>query len=267
MTDHASHVSTSDEHAGAPADDVHDAGAIINRREAVRRVGAMLGGLTLVGGSALLSACEKERPKAPVRSPIGEFTVQDIDLLDEIADTILPTTKTPGAKAAQVGAFMALMVTDTYKPSDQQVFRAGMGTLDASCQKTNGVTFMAATPAQRLALLETLDREQKAHGEARSAARKAREKPDTTKAEAAKTERFLPGQQKEAAAGADVGQAAAITADTPAHYFRMMKELALLGYFTSEIGCTQAQRYEETPGRWEPCVPYTKGDAAWAPHA
>ena len=46
MTDHASHVSTSDERAGAPADDVHDAGAIINRREAVRRVGAMLGGLT-----------------------------------------------------------------------------------------------------------------------------------------------------------------------------------------------------------------------------
>ena len=267
MTDHASHVSTSDEHAGAPADDVHDAGAIINRREAVRRVGAMLGGLTLVGGSALLSACEKERPKAPVRSPIGEFTVQDIDLLDEIADTILPTTKTPGAKAAQVGAFMALMVTDTYKPSDQQVFRAGMGTLDAICQKTNGVTFMAATPAQRLALLETLDREQKAHGEARSAARKARGKPDTTKAEAAKTERFLPGQQKEAAAGADVGQAAAITADTPAHYFRMMKELALLGYFTSEIGYTQAQRYEETPGQWIPCAPYTKGEPAWAPHA
>jgi len=264
MTDHES---TTDEHAGAPADAVHDTDAVMNRREAVRRAGAMLGGLTLVGGSALLSACEKERPKAPVRSPIGEFTVQDIDLLDEIADTILPTTKTPGAKAAQVGAFMALMVTDTYKPSDQQVFRAGMGTLDAICQKTNGVTFMAATPAQRLALLETLDREQKAHGEARSAARKAREKPDTTKAEAAKTERFLPGQQKEAAAGADVGQAAAITADTPAHYFRMMKELALLGYFTSEIGCTQALRYIESPGRYDPCVPYQKGEKAWAGHA
>ena len=267
MTDHASHVSTSDEHAGAPADAVHDAGAIINRREAVRRVGAMLGGLTLVGGSALLSACEKERPKAPVRSPIGEFTVQDIDLLDEIADTILPTTKTPGAKAAQTGAFMALMVTDTYKPSDQRVFRAGMRTLDAICQKTNGVTFMAATPVQRLGLLETLDREQKVHSEARSAAQKARGKPDTTKAEAAKTERFLPGPQKEAAAGADVGQASAITADTPTHYFRMMKELALLGYFTSEIGCTQALRYIESPGRHDPCVPYQKGEKAWAGHA
>jgi hypothetical protein len=47
----------------------------------------------------------------------------------------------------------------------------------------------------------------------------------------------------------------------------MMKELALLGYFTSEIGMTQAQRYAETPGRYDPCVPYKPGDKAWAPHA
>ena len=31
------------------------------------------------------------------------FSDADISLLDEIADTILPTTKTPGAKAAKVG--------------------------------------------------------------------------------------------------------------------------------------------------------------------
>jgi hypothetical protein len=51
------------------------------------------------------------------------------------------------------------------------------------------------------------------------------------------------------------------------HYFRMMKELALLGYFTSEIGYTQAMRYTETPGRFDPCVPYAPGEKAWAPHA
>jgi hypothetical protein len=43
--------------------------------------------------------------------------------------------------------------------------------------------------------------------------------------------------------------------------------LALLGYFTSEIGCKQAQRYIEAPGRYDPCVPYQPGDRAWAPHA
>ena len=47
----------------------------------------------------------------------------------------------------------------------------------------------------------------------------------------------------------------------------MMKELALLGYFTSEIGYTKAMRYTETPGRYDPCAPFEPGDKAWARHA
>ena len=55
--------------------------------------------------------------------------------------------------------------------------------------------------------------------------------------------------------------------DEPAHYFRILKELTFLGYFTSEIGYHQAMRYRETPGRFDPCVPYAPGDKLWAPHA
>jgi hypothetical protein len=47
----------------------------------------------------------------------------------------------------------------------------------------------------------------------------------------------------------------------------MMKELALLGYFTSEIGYTRAMRYIETPGRYDPCAPHKPGDKSWAAHA
>jgi hypothetical protein len=217
---------------------------VIDRREAVRRVVAMLGGLTLVGGSSLMAACERQRPGGP-RVAIGAFTVEDIDLLDEIADTILPDTKTPGAKAANVGAFMALMVTDTYKPEDAQVFRDGMRTLDALCFQTNKASFVAAKSEQRLSLLEKVDREAKSYMDLRSEARKSRERADTT----AQTNASPP------------------PADPPTHYFRMMKELALLGYFTSEIGCTQALRYVEMPGRYDPCVDYKPGDRAWAGHA
>jgi hypothetical protein len=53
----------------------------------------------------------------------------------------------------------------------------------------------------------------------------------------------------------------------PAHYFRMMKELALLGFFTSKLGCTEALRYVEAPGRFDPCLPYSPGEPAWASHA
>ena len=203
---------------------------LINRREAIRRVSALLGGVAFVGGSGLLAAAEKARPAA---ARTGEFTDPDIAFLDEIAETILPATKTPGAKAAKTGAFMALMVTDCYSPAEQRVFHDGMRKVDEEMQKANGMPFMAATPAQRLAVLTVLDHEQKRVMDARGAA--------------------PPG---------DAGNL-----KQPAHYFRMMKELALLGFFTSEIGYTKVLRYTEVPGRFDPCIPYTQGEAAWAAHA
>jgi glucoside 3-dehydrogenase (cytochrome c) hitch-hiker subunit len=246
----------------------------ITRREAIQRVTAMLGGFALVGGTSLIAACEKAQQggkdtaaTAGPQQAIGQFTPQDIAYLDEIADTILPTTSTPGAKAAKTGAFMALMVTDTYEDKDAAVFRAGMTTLDEASKKANnGAGFMAATPQQRLTLLEQLDKEAKAHMDARNAAREKSKGGKPTEAEK-KAAQALPDQRKEAAPGADVGAATAITADTPSHYFRMMKELAMLGYFTSEIGCKQAMRYIESPGRFDPCVPYAPGEKSWAPHA
>ena len=52
--------------------------------------------------------------------------------------------------------------------------------------------------------------------------------------------------------------------DEPPHFFTMMKQLTILGYFTSEPGATQALRYNPTPGRFDGCVPYKLGDRAWA---
>jgi hypothetical protein len=230
----------------------------IDRREAIKRVSAMLGGIAFVGGSSLLSACER---RATADAAVEDFTPDEVAFLDEIAETILPETSTPGAKAAMTGAFMALMVKDTYDPKDQKIFRDGMRSVDEATRKAHNVSFMAATPAQRLAVLEKLDREQKRHSDAREAAdRKKRGLTPIAVAE-------KPDQREEDILGTDAGPAIEITTDAPAHYFRMMKELALLGYFTSEIGCMQAQRYVESPGRYDPCVPYKPGDKTWAPHA
>ncbi len=53
-------------------------------------------------------------------------------------------------------------------------------------------------------------------------------------------------------------------ADAPAHYFRILKELTVIGYFSSELGATQALRFIEVPGRFDGSAPYQKGDHAWA---
>jgi len=192
---------------------------LVTRREAIRRVTTLLGGVALVGQSAWLAGCA-----AGQRDSRSLFSETDVALLDEVADTILPTTKTPGAKAAGVGSFIATMVEDTYDPREQRVFLDGLSTLERESRAQNGGGFMASSPAQRVALLERLDREAIEY-------------------------------MREPGAG-----------DRP-HYFRLIKELTLLGYFTSEIGYTQAMRYVESPGRFDPCITYTVGDKAWAPHA
>ena len=44
----------------------------------------------------------------------------------------------------------------------------------------------------------------------------------------------------------------------------MLRDLTVLGYFTSEIGATQALRFVEVPGKYDACIDYKKGDKAWA---
>jgi len=44
----------------------------------------------------------------------------------------------------------------------------------------------------------------------------------------------------------------------------LLTELTVLGYFTSQIGATQALAYEAVPGRWQGCAPLAPGQKAWA---
>lgn len=186
----------------------------MDRREAVQYISLLLGG-TLVGGSAFLSGCKSDTGVSMT------FTPEDVAYLDEVADTILPPTKTPGAKAAKTGQFMTVMVNDCYEEKDQKIFHEGMKKLNDLSKKTYGDSFVKIKPEQRHDLLVKLDNEQKA---------------------------YMKNKKK----------------DDPSHYFRMMKELTMLGYFTSEIGCTQARRYVETPGHYDGNLPYKKGDKAFA---
>jgi len=188
----------------------------MNRRDALSRVALIMGG-TVIGAEALLSGCKTS-------TKYGEslnFTPDDTAYLNEIAETIIPKTDTPGAKDAKVGEFMTVMVTDCYPETDQKIFREGMKKLDEASNKANGASFIKSTAEQRHKLLVDLDKEAKDYQKSK--------KPDD-----------------------------------PSHYFTMMKQLTLTGFFTSKPGATQALRYEAVPGRYDGCVPYKKGDKAWA---
>jgi len=48
------------------------------------------------------------------------------------------------------------------------------------------------------------------------------------------------------------------------HYYTMIKQLTVWGYFTSRQGARQALRHLPVPGRYEACTSLKKGDKAWA---
>lgn len=198
----------------------------MDRRNALARVALLMGG-TVVGADFFLSGCSSpaqtvDKAGAPVAAEAPVLDMDQVHLLDEVGETIVPATaQSPGAKAARVGRFMGVMVRDCYTPADQKVFMDGIDQLNEACGKQYDKGFLACTPAERTAFLNTLDKAQKAYTAAKKPA-------------------------------------------DPAHYFRLMKELALLGYFTSEVGATQALRYLPVPGRYDGNVPYKKGDKAWA---
>ena len=184
----------------------------MNRRELLKMVAAATGGV-VIGGEFFLAGCKN--PDATVAG--AGFSQDNIAFLDEVAETIIPKTTTAGAKEAEVGKFMTVMVNDCYDEADQKIFHEGLKKLDDACKKMHSHSFMKAEPAHRKELLTSLDKEAKEYMKAK--------KPED-----------------------------------PNHYFVMMKQLTLLGYFTSKPGMEQNFNYAQTPGKYDGAVSYKKGD-------
>jgi hypothetical protein len=209
----------------------------MNRRELLKMI-AVATGSAMIGGEFLLSGCKANSDSAPVA-----FTEENIALLDEIAETIIPQTNTAGAKAAGVGRFMTVMVNDSYTKENQEIFHDGLNKLDDQCKKMHNVGFMKATPEQRKQLLIEVDKETKEYVKKQAEAKNIQEQKEKQ------------GQEKN-------------TNDfknqtLPNHYFQQLKQLAIFGYFTSEKGRTENFRYTPVPGKYVGVIDYKKGDKAF----
>jgi hypothetical protein len=184
---------------------------LMNRRDALKSVVLLMGG-TVIGSTALLTGCAPDSQLKEL-----SFSAEDLAFLDEIGETIIPTTDTPGAKATKIGEFMQMMVKECYDADQQTTFITGLTTIRTDFKAEKSVEFMEATPEDRLAFLNALHQKYVASGE-----------------------------------------------EKQPEIIHMLRDLTVLGYYSSEIGSTQALRFVETPGRFDPCTDYKKGDKAWA---
>ena len=155
-------------------------------------------------------------------------------MIDEIAETIIPKTNTPGAKDAQVGQFMNKYVMDCYDENQQKIFLDGLSDIQQQSNSKYKMNFEKLTSEQKIELLNALDKAAKDQ-----LSENAKIKLSDTSA--------LKKQSK---------------VSTP--YFTMIKQLTLFGYFTSKPGATEALRYVAVPGKFDGCIDYKKGEHAWA---
>ena len=206
----------------------------MNRRELLKQIALLTGGV-VIGGEVFLSGC-----KSPGKE-VG-FTETNIALLDEVGETILPATSTPGAKAARIGQFMKTIVNDCYTENQQAVFTNGMQQLGDECKKATGKTFLECSAQERHNFLLTLEKEAKEYNDKIEA-------EDKPKREKVKEEnKKLDWKNHKEFEG------------TPSHYYTMMKQLTLWGYFTSKEGMTKALDYQPVPGKYVGCIDYKQGD-------
>lgn len=79
-------------------------------------------------------------------------------LLAEIVETIIPKTDTPGARELNVDKFVTLMVADCYDAKAQETFKKGLSAADEIAKKDYSKAFTEVEPAQRLAVLNKMDK-------------------------------------------------------------------------------------------------------------
>jgi glucoside 3-dehydrogenase (cytochrome c) hitch-hiker subunit len=170
----------------------------MNRRQSLLYLSALAGHVLFPQVLEAFGRASLALAQAPGAWEPEILTKVQADVLPEVVETILPTTATPGAKAARVHVFTDLLL--------------------ARC----------VAPAERTGIQKALDDLAPGFVEASS-----------------------PERQRRLRA---MGQAS----------FSLLKEITLLGYFTSEIGCTQALAYEAVPGEYKGCLDLKPGQKAWA---
>ena len=77
--------------------------------------------------------------------------------MEDLTETIIPKTSTPGAKDLSSHLFVLMMVDDCQSKENQQKFLKGLDQFEALSQKQSGTSFIESTPIQKTALLTAVE--------------------------------------------------------------------------------------------------------------
>lgn len=153
------------------------------------------------------------------------FTKAEANILSAITDTICPKTKTPGANELGVPSFIDLLVNTLLKKEEQVFFKKGIQEIDDDAKKQFKKGFVDCTVQQKESLLIELDKA------------------------SPKTAMTMWGKPME-------------ENPAPLNFYRKIKSLTLMAYFTSKKIGKEYLAYDPIPGTFKACIPY-HGEPNW----
>ncbi|RZT10256.1 Gluconate 2-dehydrogenase subunit 3 [Duganella sp. CF402] len=172
----------------------------------------LAGGAIAATWSAPAAAAALKKAGAPaVLRPA--LGAEEMAILSAAAQVIVPATDTPGAKEAGVPQFVGALFTGWMTDDEAALFRKGLAGLDASARERYQLGFAACSPEQGAEVLQALRASSPYGGRTFSL-----------------TDRIL---------------------DPKAPFYLRLRDLVVLGYFTSEAGSNQELRYMPVPGKFE----------------
>lgn len=199
----------------------------MNRREAIQRTAMILGyAVSAPALSGVLNGCKATPGVTFTPVFFNDQQAQSVEILSAI---IIPKTSTPGAVEVGVPAFIDRMLKEVYSKEGQDDFLKGLTDLDADAEKNYGNNFSTCTSSEQHELFK------KYHDAAFAV-------PLTKPALGWWNPR--PSEKKP--------------------FILNVKELVILGFFTSQVGASDVLRYEQVPGPFKGCVPFAKIGKTWA---
>ncbi len=206
---------------------------MMNRRDALGKVAWMLG--AAISGPTLLACDKSGKEKSATAEDVKalanfELTDGQRKIVSAVAEHIIPKTTTVGAIDVGVPAFIELMMKDCYKPLEQGSFMEGVKSLETA-------NFLTQSPADQVATLTKMETETIAEMERRNV--------------------------EQVKVGDNVDEEAMDKNAKGIPFWRLMKELTLLGYYTSEKGIAASFDYQPIPGEFK-AIKLKPGQKAYA---
>ena len=124
---------------------------MVNRRSAIRQL------FCISAGVLILPSCMEDTSKSSILLKNLTIDGDQEKLLQELTETIIPATSTPGAKDIYAHLFALKMMDDCYKKDEQQKFINGLKQFQKKSKAEFDKSFAEASPSQRQSLLKKIE--------------------------------------------------------------------------------------------------------------